>query len=120
MARLLSTGDIAAMRGRMNSMLPDTATIERATSTKVRGEVTQTWKPIARSIACRIAPIGGGETGRVAGRISERTTHLVTVAAATDIEEADRITVNGSPFEVTLVRKRGSWELSRRVEVREL
>lgn len=120
MPGLLKSGDIAAMRRRLNSLLPDTATIERATKTKSAGEVTEAWSPIARGIACRIAPIGGGETGSIAGRISERTTHLVTVAAAQDVEEADRIAVNGSTYEVTLVRKRGAWELSRRVEVREL
>lgn len=123
---MLSDADIAGMRSTLNTLLPDTATISRKTTANVGGEETESWASIATGVACRIAPIGGGEagagggqSGAVGGRVVDETTHIVTLAAGTDIEEADRVAIDGATYDVTLVRKRGAWELTRRVEVRE-
>jgi len=107
------------MRETVDDSLSDSATIQRHTLVSDgAGGTTETWASLA-VVPCRITHAGGGESGSPADRIAEETTHVVTLAAQTDIEESDRIAVGGITYEVTLVRKRGSWELSRRVEVKE-
>jgi head-tail adaptor len=107
------------MRRNMRRLLPSTCVIERKTVENVGGEEVETWKDHATGIACRIAPVGGGEMGESGGRISEEATALITLPAEQDIEEADRIVLSEETYEVVLVRKRGSWELTRRCEVKE-
>lgn len=117
---LLSGAQLAGMRGLLGRMLPDECVIQRRTvSSDGGGGSTEGWVEHLAA-PCRIAPVGGGEDGQSASRISEESTHLITLAAYTDVVEADRILIGDHTFDVTLVRKRGSWELSRRVEVREL
>lgn len=122
---LIGDTELAAMRGVLNESLWDTATIRRRTVTNEGGEESEAWADHARGVACRIAPLGGGEmagassVAPVGGRLVDETTHIVTFTAGTDIEEADQIVISGVTYDVTLVRKRGALELSRRVEVRE-
>lgn len=117
---LLSGPQLTGMRRLLQRMLPDECVIQRRTvSSDGGGGSTESWSDHLTA-PCRIAPIGGGEGGQAAARVTEETTHLITLAANTDVVEADRILIDGQTFDVTLVRKRGSWELSRRVEVREL
>lgn len=107
------------MRGTLATLLPDTGAIWRATTTLDGGEQVKTWAVLA-TVPCRIRPIGGGESqGDVGGRLSDETTHLVTFAAKTDVEEPDVVVIDEQAYEVTAVRKRGAWELTRRVEVKE-
>lgn len=114
------------MRGTMAEAFPDTATIQRAAKVSDGGgEFAMGWSDLATGVACRISPLKGGEGGKQAGtattgdRAVDETTHVVTFANGRDITEKDRIVVSGQVYEVTLVRKRGGWELSRRVEVKE-
>lgn len=90
---------------------------KRTTSVTDGGGTTTTWSPSA-NYPCRIAPVGGGLGEGVADEISDRTTHIVTLPAYTEVEEADQIEVGGAGlYEVTAVRKRTFDELVRRVEV---
>lgn len=121
---MLTSGDIAGMRATLNTLHPDTAAIRRKSVTISGGEEVVTWNTLASNVPCRLTHRGvrdseGEDGGAEGGRMSEETTHIVTLAAKTDIEEADEITVNGDRYEVLIVRKRGAWELSRRVEVKE-
>jgi Phage head-tail joining protein len=90
------------------------------------GGHTESWEPVAESVACRIAPVGGGvkDTERnngVGHRVSDETTHIVTLPAGTDIDKTSRIDVDGSGlYEVTLIRTRTFDEFTRRVEVKEV
>jgi hypothetical protein len=106
-------------------MLPDLATIQRETSTPDGGGgQTTTWPVVATDVPCRLAPLGGGELARessaVGDRITDQATAVVTFKAGTDVTVADRIVIAGKVFDVTLVKPRGAWELTRRVECREL
>lgn len=117
---LLSGAQLSGMRNLFRQMLPDECVIQRRTvASDGGGGSTESWSDHLTA-PCRIAPIGGGEDGQAASRVSEETTHLVTLPAYTDVIEVDRIVIGDQAFDVTLVRKRGTWELSRRVEVREL
>lgn len=117
---MLSAAELAAMRSTADAALADTCTIQRKTSVSDGGGgTTDTWPDHATGIACRIAPAGGGETGTAGDRVNDETTHIVTLPALTDITEADRLTIDGQTYEATAVRKRGAWEITRRVECRE-
>lgn len=123
---MLTGGDLAGMRATINAALPDKATIQRKTSVSDGGGgQTESWASLATGVACGIAPVAGGEGGRMigsstaGGRVVDETTHIVTLPNGQDITEADRVVVNNQVYDVTLVRKRGLWELSRRVEVKE-
>lgn len=117
---MLSAAELAGMRATADRALPDTCTIQRKTAVSDGGGgTTETWADHATGIACRIAPASGGETGTAGDRVEDETTHVVTLPALTDITEADRLQVDGQVYEVTAVRKRGAWELTRRVEAKE-
>lgn len=119
---MLTAAQIASMRSTMNAALPDTATVQRKqTVSDGGGGQTASWVTVATT-ACRFSPVGGGEggTSTTGGRVAEETTHVVTVPANQDVTETDRLIVNARTFEVTSVRQRGAWELSRRVEVKEV
>jgi head-tail adaptor len=120
---MLTAGDIEAMRGTAFLALPDTAIIERLTSTSDGGGgFTEAWAQQGVEVACRVAPLGGGEGGEggnAGGRVTDETTHVVTLAAETDVTASDRLLIGGVRYEVTLVRTRGAWEISRRVECKE-
>jgi hypothetical protein len=117
---MLSAAELTMIRDEANRWLPSTATILTHSQTPdTGGGFTETYTA-GQPMACRLAPIGGGEDGGRGGeRINERTTHVLTLMAETTIAEPDRVTVDGRTYEVTLVRKRPALEVVRRVEVRE-
>jgi hypothetical protein len=108
-------------------LLPDLATIERVTETSDGGGgFTEAWAPVAEDIPCRLDPYGksttkggGGESGTAGERIDDRTLNVVTFGAGTDVTLKDRLVINGTTFEVTVVREHGNWELMKRVDVKE-
>lgn len=116
---MLTPGDIAAMRATAGLALPDTATLERLTSTSDGGGgFTETWAQQGDALPCRVAPLGGGEGGNAGGRVSDETTAVVTLPAGTDVTESDRLVIAGRRYEVTVVRERSD-EITRRTEVKE-
>lgn len=118
---MLSASEVASMRTTAERALPSTCTIQRKTSVSDGGGgTTETWASYAEDVACRVAPAGGGETGTAGDRINDETTHIVTLPALADITEADRLVIDGQTYEATAVRKRGVWEITRRVEAKEV
>jgi head-tail adaptor len=115
---MLTATELARLRADSETLMPDAATRHaQAVVSDGGGGFTETFTA-AGTFSCHVAPIGGGERV-VGGRISDRTTHVLSVPAGTTISAADRVVVDGKTFEVTAVRTR-SWEIVRRVEVREL
>jgi head-tail adaptor len=118
-------GQLLRARHRFAGMLPDLATIQRETSVPDGGGgQTTTWPDIATDVPCRLGPLGGGEQARkaaaVGDRITDEATAVVTFEAGTDVTVADRVVIGGRVFDVTLVKPRGAWELTKRCEVKEL
>ena len=71
---------------------------------------------VGSDIPCRIDALGGGE-GEIASRLSDRSTHLVTLPAETVVSVSDDFAIdNRGTFEVTAVRTHSD-ELSRVIEV---
>lgn len=118
----LSPGDLLLMRAEYAAALPDRATIQRpVVVADGGGGQTTTYPMFAADVHCRLSPVGGGEdTARGGQRISDSATSIVTFAWSQDITPADRFVIGSQTYDVQLVRRRGEWALSRRVEVREL
>lgn len=115
---MLRTGELAAIRRAAEKWLPSTCTIRVHSSTiDDGGGIVETYTAGA-SVACRLAPVDGGEGSR-GGRVSDRTTHMLTLPAETVVEETAQVDCAGQRYEVTAVRKRPALEATRRVEVRE-
>lgn len=115
---MLTGGDVSGMRAALATLLPDTGTIWRKTTTIEGGEQVETWAELT-TVPCRLSPIGGGEGGEEGGRLKQETTHLITFRAKVDVTELDVIVLDEQPYEATAVRSRGAWELSRQVEAKE-
>lgn len=115
---LLSDPDIDRMRATLDQSLPETCVIETPSYTdNSGGGGTLAWTT-AGTADCRISPLTGDE--RLRGeRVAEDSDWIVTLPAETPIDVQSRILVNGGTFNVSAVRERGTWELSRRVEVTE-
>lgn len=110
------------MRRRFAELLPDLATIERPTATyDGSGGFATTWASLATTVPCRLSPVGGGEDdeGRGGERLTEDATSIITFKWNQDIAEADRATVNGQAYDIQLVRRRGEYAMTLRVEARE-
>lgn len=123
---MLTAREIARAQADLEELLPDTCTIQRRQLTSDGGGGQDVvWVDLAVDVPCRIAPVGGGERSQASGqstvsdRIAAETTHVLTVPHGQDTEEPDRVTLSGQTYIVTAVRKRGSWELARRVEIKE-
>lgn len=120
----LTADELAEARATLLESLPDLATIKHRVSVPSGGG-GQVWTfPDALVVACRLSPIAGGEeTGTVQSgpkRISDETTHMLTIPHGTPIAHEDRVDVDGELFEVTYAHRRTTWEVSRRVELREV
>lgn len=115
---LLSDADIAQMRGVMQQALPGTAVIGRDTFISDSGGGGTTTFTASGTVDCRIAPVSGDEqvTG---GRVSPDAEWVVTLPAGTVVDRTDQVTIAGSTYDIVAMRAPRSWELSRRLEVKE-
>lgn len=117
---MLEQAQIASMRLIAEEALPDLCTIQRRQEVSDGGGgVTTTWQEHLADVPCRLSPVGGGEVGLTGARIEDEATSLVTVAWDVDIAEADRLLINGFAYDVQLVRRRGNWALTTRIECKE-
>lgn len=123
---MLTTAELTAIRTEANAWLPSVATrLARVAVNDGAGGVGSGYVADPTTVACRIAPVAGGEripgSGRAGGlagdRVNDRSTHILTLPAGTVVEEPDRFMVDGVTYEITLVRKRAGLEAVRRVEV---
>lgn len=77
-----------------------------AGTTDAGGGATRTWTA-GSAIPCRVDAMGGSES-EVANRISDRSTHLITVPPQTTIGHEDRFSISGTTYEITAVREHTS------------
>lgn len=94
------------LRGLEWLALSDVGTVLSRTFTDdTGGGATATWGTTAGSVPCVTEPLAS-RSGLMAGRIDERSTHLVTMPAGTIVETDDRLVISGrGTFEVTARRR---------------
>lgn len=117
---LLSAAQLNRMRAVAEQAFPDVCDIERRVDVSDDGGgTTTTWDPHLEAVPCRLSPVGGGEIGLTGARIEDEATSLITVAHDVDVLESDRILIDGFVYDVQLVRRRGVWALTTRIEAKE-
>lgn len=100
--------------------MPDACTIKRlAVTADGAGGQTESWST-ATNVACRLAPLTGGDERIMADKLTAVSPYMVTMPAGTDIRPADRLVIGGRTFEVAAVLAGGGWETARRVAVVEI
>lgn len=112
----LSEADISRMRTVAETALPGTAVIQTESFTDDGGGGGTVAWTAAGTVSCRIAPLSGSER-EIADRVAEDATAMLTLPAETAITESDRVITGGETFNVLYVHDRGTWEITRRVEV---
>lgn len=111
---MLTTGELTAMRATVDTALPDTIEVQRATRTADgAGGLTEVWATIA-TVAGRISPALTPVHAEL--MIGERPAAivrwLITVPAGTDVDTDDRLAAGARVFEVRNVAPARSWELA--------
>jgi hypothetical protein len=117
--------DYPPKRGVLWLGLSDTGRfLVRGTASDGGGGQTQTYTPAGTAawsattnVLCRIDALGGGE-GEVAERVSDRSTHVVTLAAGTAVLSLDNDfqIQNRGRYEITALRQH-TGEMATRFEV---
>lgn len=117
----LSTGELVQMRHTADTYLAGTAVIHTATKTS-DGQGGYTWAYAASgTVAARLSPeVLRGDEVVVGGRLAEVSPWILTVPAATSIDEDDRVVYNSITYEVSEVLTGIPWEISRRVRLVEV
>lgn len=97
----------AQLRGLQWLALTDVGTLLSATAVSDSGGgATTTWGTAAADVPCRIDSLAGGTRDLIAGRIDERSTHLITTPAGTPVHNEHQFVITGrGTFEVTAVRE---------------
>jgi Phage head-tail joining protein len=105
----LNGGSSSRLRGLQMLALSESGSVGTPTArSDGGGGSTQSWM-WGPSIPCRVEPIGGAghDEVTIAGRLSDRSTHLITTPAGTSIDTTNRFAIaNHGTFEVTAVRDR--------------
>lgn len=117
MADLLSAGDLARMRAQQENYLPQTAVIERySTSADGMGGFTESWTAVG-TVSCRLRPMEVEQREMVAGEqmISE-SRWIVTVPHGTDVTAKDRLQISSRTFQVTFVNNDEGYQTAVRCE----
>lgn len=102
----LDSGNVTQLRGLAWMTLSEVGHIGTATVSDDSGGGSVSDWAYGGVIPCRVDPIGENEV-EDAGRISDRSTHIVTLPPGTTISAANRFTIDGlGTFEVTAVQVR--------------
>lgn len=106
---------ITPTRG-LTFLMSDTGHVLSQTFTSDSGGGATATVTTGGTIACRIDALAGNE-GQIANRISDRSTHIVSLPAETSIDVGNDFSIDGiGTFEVTAVRDYTD-ELTRVIEV---
>jgi Phage head-tail joining protein len=113
----LSTAELTAMRATGSAYLPDTCTIQRATTTQdSMGGESQSFATLASSVACRMdEPVTGGSEQAIDMAVGTAVKFIMHLAYNQDITVKDRVVYSSSTYEVSEVLDSASWLITRRV-----
>jgi head-tail adaptor len=116
---VLTDSELASMRETYGDSLPGTAIIQNpARTSNGGGGFTTSWAA-GGTVDCRVAPAGGQE--EVAGhRVQPDTEVIFSLPQSTVISPQSRILYESRVYSVTSVRAPRTWEVSRRVEAKEV
>lgn len=116
---MLSAAQLASMKATQVEAMPGTCTISGKTeASDGAGGRTETWASVATAVACRLSPMnamGADVEAVVMERFQGRSLWQLTVSSTQAITNLQRVTVDGTVYEVVQVRDGADWETARRV-----
>lgn len=116
---VLSTGDLTRMRATARKLMPDTCTIQTAsTATSTYGGAVRTWSNTYTAVPCRVARLG--EQVRVQARAYgtqpvEVSDWMVTLPYDQTIALGNRIVLSNMTLEIIDINTDKSWKTGTRV-----
>lgn len=112
----LSDGDLALMRQDVETTLPESVVIQRATyASDGMGGSIPTWAAFGTAPA-RVDPMSSGIERAQGGRESGASEWVVIMAYDGTVSASDRIVHSGRTLQITEVRTPQSWQLLTRCE----
>lgn len=115
----LTAGELSSMRDTLEDSLAGTAVVKVSSwVSDGGGGGTTTWTP-SGTVSCRVAPAGGGETTD-GSRLQPDTQVIFTIPQDTTIDPDAVIEYESRVYSVTALRAPRTWEISRRVEAKEV
>lgn len=111
---MITTRELAALATDVATVLPTTATIQRAsTASDGAGGRTRTFSTVA-TVSCRITPDAMGAREALGNdKVKDTEPYRVAFPAGTDVRLADRVTISGLVLSVEAVRTPRSVEVER-------
>jgi len=97
---MLTESELEDLRADMLDLLPSTCTIQRPTTTNVKGKTTATWTNAATGVACRVDPLRLQTASTVAEQERGITRWMLTVAYNADVQDGDRIVFDSDTYEI--------------------
>jgi head-tail adaptor len=117
---VLTAAELTAMRDTLEDSLVDTAILKTRQWVSDGGGGGTTTYVAAGTVECRVAPVSPN-TEKVEGeRLQPDSEYVFTFAYDTAISDESLITYAGRNFTVTAQRAPRTWEVSRRVEAKEV
>jgi hypothetical protein len=117
---MLTAAQLTAMRDTLEDSLVDTAVLKtRAWSSDGGGGGTTTYS-VAGTVECRVAPVSPATESVEGDRLQPDTEYVFTFAYDAAVSDDTLITYSGRNFTVTAQRAPRTWEVSRRVEAKEV
>jgi SPP1 family predicted phage head-tail adaptor len=101
------SGDLDKIRAEQNKLMPETVYVQRLTRTSDgAGGWTEAWQTVATTKG-RLAPSqrGAGEAER-GGAMSAYAEYVATLPSNTELQQADRLQINGTQYEVEAILDR--------------
>lgn len=116
---MITAAELAEMRDDLEDSLPDLAVVKTQNWVSDGGGGGSTTFTASGTIPCRIAPVQNME-GTTGGRISPDSEYVVTLPFDAAVTTESMLTINTRNFSVTGMREPRSWEISRRIEAKEV
>lgn len=117
---MLTAAELVDLRSTQNSILPDTAIIQRYTLTSDgMGGYDQNWSNVG-TVRCRLYPQtlrSMNENPNGGMQMISETRWFVTMPVGTSITAKDRVLIDGRTFEVYQVNNNESFQTAVRAEV---
>lgn len=118
----LTDSELAGMRSVSSEYLAGTAIIQNQSFVSDGGGGgTASWVS-AGTVDCRVAPVAGSGEGESVkgGRLHPDTEYVFTFPNGTVLSDDSRILYGSQVFTVTSLRSPRTWEITRRVECKEV
>jgi hypothetical protein len=117
---MLTASELTAMRSTVVDSLGGSAIVKTRSWASDGGGGGTTTYTASGTIACRVAPANPDAEAERGDRLQPETEYIFTFAYDAGLTLESLITYAGSNYAVTALRAPRTWELSRRVEAKEV